>query len=95
VAEVEVRLRAIVGHEHLAVLIGRHRPGIDVEIGIELAQPHLVTARLQQRYVWRGLTKADRAGVKPSRDQPTPQAARRRAFSVNSQGFARGVRGFP
>src|SRR6516225_1870825 len=87
VAEVEVRLRAIVGHEHLAVLIGRHRLGVDVGIGIELGQPHLVTARLQQRYVWRGLTKADRAGVKPSRDKPTPQAARRRAFQRQFSGF--------
>src|SRR5262249_49846195 len=36
---------------------------------------------------WRGLTKADRAGVKPSRDQPTPQAARRRAFQRQFSGF--------
>ena len=49
VAEVEVGLGAVVGDEHLAVLVGRHRAGIDVEIGIELAQPHLVAARLQQR----------------------------------------------
>ncbi len=49
VAEVEIGLGAVVGDEHLAVLIGRHRAGIDVEIGVELAQPHLVAARLQQR----------------------------------------------
>ena len=47
VAEVEIGLGAVVGDEHLAVLIGRHRPRIDVEIGIELAQPDLVAARLQ------------------------------------------------
>jgi len=49
VAEVEVGLRAVVGHEHLAMLVWRHRSGIKIEIGIELAQTYLVAARLQQR----------------------------------------------
>ena len=49
VAEVEVGLCAVVGHEHLAVLVRRHRSGIEIEIGIELAQPDLVATRLQQR----------------------------------------------
>ena len=48
-AEVEVGLGAVVGDEHLAVLVGRHRARIDVEIGVELAQPHRIAARLQQR----------------------------------------------
>ena len=48
-AEVEIGLGAVVGDEHLAVLVGRHGAGIDVEIGVELAQAHLVAARLQQR----------------------------------------------
>ena len=37
VAEIEIGLRPVVGHEHFAVLIGRHRAGIDVEIWIELS----------------------------------------------------------
>ena len=49
VAEVEIGLGAVVGDEHLAVLIGRHGAGIDVQIRVELAQAHLVAARLQQR----------------------------------------------
>ena len=49
VAEVEIGLGAVVGDEHLAVLVRRHRAGIDVEIGVELAQAHVVAARLQQR----------------------------------------------
>ena len=49
VAEVEIGLGAVVGDEDLAVLVGRHRARIDVEIGVELAQAHLVAARLQQR----------------------------------------------
>ena len=48
-AEVEVGLGAVVGDEDLAMLIRRHRAGIDVEIGVELAQADLVAARLQQR----------------------------------------------
>ena len=48
-AKVEVGLGAIVGHEHFAVLIRRHRSWVEVEIGIELAQPDLVPPRLQQR----------------------------------------------
>src|SRR5205814_1728025 len=39
VTEVEVGLGAVVGDKHLAMLVGRHRAGIDIEIGIELAQP--------------------------------------------------------
>jgi hypothetical protein len=49
VAEVEIGFGAIVSHEHFAVLVRRHRAGIDVEIGIELAQANFVAARLQQR----------------------------------------------
>ena len=49
VAEIEIGLGAVVGDEHLAVLVGRHRARIDVEIGVELAQPDRVAARLQQR----------------------------------------------
>ena len=49
VPEIEIGLGAVVGDEHLAMLIGRHRAGIDIEIGVELAQADLVAARLQQR----------------------------------------------
>jgi hypothetical protein len=48
-AEVEIGFRAIVGDEDLAMLIWRHRPWIDVEIRVELAQPDPVAACLQQR----------------------------------------------
>ena len=47
--EVEIGFRAVVGDEDLAMLIWRHRPWIDVEIRVELAQPDSVTACLQQR----------------------------------------------
>src|SRR5439155_20555721 len=46
--EIEIGLRAVVGDVDFAVLIGAHRAGIDVEIGIELADSHLESARLEQ-----------------------------------------------
>ena len=49
VAEVEVGLRAVVGHVHLAVLEGTHRAGVDVQVRIELCERHFEPAILQQR----------------------------------------------
>src|SRR5581483_5598767 len=49
VAEVEVGLRPVVGHEHLTVLVGAHGAGVDVEIGVELPQPDPVAAGLEKR----------------------------------------------
>ena len=36
VAEVEVGLGAVIGDEDLAVLVGRHRAGVDVDVRVEL-----------------------------------------------------------
>jgi hypothetical protein len=47
-AQIEIGLGTVIGDVHLAVLIGRHRARIDVEIGVELADAHAVTACLQQ-----------------------------------------------
>ena len=47
--EIEIGLRAVVGHIDLAMLVRRHRPRIDIEVGIELAQPHREATRLKQR----------------------------------------------
>jgi hypothetical protein len=46
-AEIEIGLGAVVGDEDLAMLIRAHRARIDVEVRIELAQPHPEAARLQ------------------------------------------------
>ena len=48
VAEVEVGLGAVVGHEHLTVLVRAHGAGIDVEIGVELPQPNRIAACLKK-----------------------------------------------
>ena len=37
--QIEVGLGAVVGDEHLAVL-GRHRAGVDVDVGVELQDAH-------------------------------------------------------
>jgi len=47
VAEVEVGFRAVVGDEDLAVLVGGHRPRIDVDVGIELHQGDREPPRLE------------------------------------------------
>ena len=48
VAEVEVGLGAVLGHEHLAVLVGRHRARVDVDVGVELLQADGQPARDEQ-----------------------------------------------
>ena len=48
-AKIEVGLGAVVGHEDFAVLIRRHRPRIDVQIGIEFPDSDLVATRLEER----------------------------------------------
>ena len=47
-AEIQIGLRPIVGHIDFAVLIRRHRSGIDVQIGIKFANTDSVAARLKE-----------------------------------------------
>ena len=47
VTQVEIGFRAVIGHEYFAMLVGRHRAGVDVEVGIELPEPDLVAPRLR------------------------------------------------
>ena len=48
VTDVEVGLRPVVGDEHLAVLERVHRPGVDVEVGVELLHGHAQPPRAEQ-----------------------------------------------
>ena len=48
VAEVKVGLRAVLGNEYLAVLIGGHGAGIDVQIGVELLDGYRKSAAFEQ-----------------------------------------------
>ena len=54
VAEVEVGLRAVVGHEDLSVLDGVHGAGVDVEIRVELLHRHRIASGLEQAAQGRG-----------------------------------------
>ena len=77
-AEVEIGLGAVVGDEHLAVLRRAHRAGIDVEIGIELAQAYGIAARLQESAERRrGQTLAER-GNHAAGDEDIPRHGIRR-----------------
>ena len=73
VAEVEVGLGAVVGDEDLAVLVGAHRPRIDVEVGVELAQPDLVAARLQERAERRRCETLAEGGDHAAGDEDVPR----------------------
>jgi hypothetical protein len=48
VADVEVGLGPVLGHEDLAVLERAHRPGVDVEVRIELLELDAKAARFEQ-----------------------------------------------
>ena len=72
-AEIEIGFGAVIGDEDLAVLIGRHRARIDIEIGVELAQPHLVAARLQHRAERRGSETLAKRGNHAAGDEDVPR----------------------
>ena len=69
VAEVEVGLGAVLGHEHLAVLIRRHRPRVDVDVRVELLQLHVEPARDQQPPDRRGGDALAERGDDSARDE--------------------------
>ena len=48
VPEIEIGLAPVVEDVHLAVLVGAHRPRIDVDVGIEFLHPHLEAAGLEE-----------------------------------------------
>ena len=48
VTQVEVGLSAVLGHEHLAVLEGVHRAGVDVDVGVELLHHDPQAAGLEE-----------------------------------------------
>ena len=49
VAEVEIGFGSVLGDVDLAMLEGIHRPGIDVQVGIEFQEGDLQTPRLEER----------------------------------------------
>ena len=65
----EVRLRAVVGHEYLAVLIRRKIGRVDVEVRIELLQGNFVPARFQMPAKARRRDPLAKRGHHASRDK--------------------------
>src|SRR5205807_9850541 len=49
VAQIEVGLVAVLGDEHLPVLEGAHRAGIDVDVRVELEEGDFDAARFEDR----------------------------------------------
>ena len=49
VAKIQVSFCAVVGDEHLAVLQGRHGPGINVEVGVQLDEGDCQAPRFEDR----------------------------------------------
>jgi hypothetical protein len=49
VAQIQVGLGAVVGHEHLAMLERRHRARVDVDVRVELDQGDFEAARFKDR----------------------------------------------
>ena len=79
VAEVEVGLRAVLGDEDLAVLVGRHRARVDVDVRVELLQADGEPARDEQ--------PADRG-----RGDPLAERGDDAAGDEDEPGLAGGVR---
>jgi hypothetical protein len=48
VPEIQIGLGAVVGDEHFAVLIRRHRSRIDIDVGVEFQNAHGDAACLEQ-----------------------------------------------
>ncbi len=69
VTEIEVGLGAVLGHEHLAVLVRRHRSRIDVHVRIELLHADLEAARLEQRAQRGGSDALAERGDDSARDE--------------------------
>ena len=75
-AEVQIGLGAVVGDEHLPVLVRAHRARIDVEIGVELAQADGIAAGLQQRAEGSGCDAFAKRGDHAAGDEYEPRHGR-------------------
>ena len=47
-SKIQIRLGAVVGDKHFAVLDGIHCPGVNIDIWVKLLHSHLIAARFQQ-----------------------------------------------
>ena len=73
VTKIEIGLGAVIGDEDFAMLVGAHRTGIDIEVRIELPQPHFVTARLKERAERRRSDAFTQRGDHAAGDEDVPR----------------------
>ena len=86
-ADVEVGLGAVLGDEDLAVLERVHRPGVDVEVRVELLHRHPQPAGLEQA------AEAEAVRPLPSEEATPPVTKRCLVWRLDcAKGISRGVR---
>ena len=86
VSEVEIRLGAVGGDVHLPVLIGAHRAGIHVHVGVELLQRDPVPVSLEQRADGGGGQPLAERGDDAARDEDVLDGVRSRICAVSHSG---------
>src|SRR5581483_3506989 len=72
-AEIEIGLGAVIGHEHFAVLIWRQCSGIEIEVGIKLAKADFVAPSLQQSAERRRSQTLSKRGDHAAGDEDVPR----------------------
>jgi hypothetical protein len=81
VADVEVGLGAVLGDEDLAVLERAHRPGVDVEVRVELLELDAQPARLQETTERGGDDSLPERGDDSTRDEDVLRGPRAHGIS--------------
>ena len=75
--EVQIGFRAVVGDENLAMFKRAHRAGIDVQVGVQLAQTHRIAPRLKQGTQRCGRQPFAKGRHDAARDEDVPRHMRR------------------
>ena len=94
-AQIKVRLRAVLQDIDLPVLVGAHRAGVDVQVGIKFHQAHPQTATLQEGAEGGGGETLAQGTDNPAGDKnifhveiPVARSARARSARVTSPGVS-------
>jgi hypothetical protein len=69
VSQIEVGLSPVVGDVDLTVLVGTHRPRIDVDVGVKLLQRDSISMSLEQRPDRRCREALSQRGYDSARDE--------------------------
>jgi hypothetical protein len=69
VAQIQIRLRAVIGDVDLAVLVRAHRPGVDVDVRVELLQGNRVAVVFEETADRRGSQSLAQGGDDAAGDE--------------------------